>query len=94
MITEHIKKSYLRRMLEEEWPINPQEQQAYLSSIGQQLYRENEKVMEQLNEVLNSIVNGPINSPRRFEGKAEAAMEIYRICDFYEQMFSSEGGCE
>lgn len=98
MITEHIKVGYLRRLLDEEWPINKQqEQQALLSKIGVEVaepYRENEKVMEQLNEVLNAIVNGPINSPRRFEGKAEAAMMIYRICAFYEQMFSSEGGCE
>lgn len=94
MITENIKTSYLRRMLEEEWPTNPHEQQAYLSRIGQQLYREHEKVMEQLNEVLDAIVNGPINEPKSFEGKAEAAMTIYRICDFYEQMFSDSEGCQ
>lgn len=93
IITEYVKNSYYERVLVEEWPISPQEQQAYLSKIGVQIaepHRGNEKVMEQLNEVLNAIVSGPIEEPRNFKGKVKAAKAINRICEIYERMFAND----
>lgn len=95
MIAEYVKNSYYERVLEEEWPISPQEQQAYLSKIGVQVaepYRGNEKVMEQLNEILNAIVSGPIKDPKKFKEKVEAAMTINHICEIYEHMFANTEG--